>query len=163
MNVKNNRYCKFNYLTLLFFLVLVLLSFSVSYSQIDASKELNNKKFKGNTLSSKQQGDYIEESKILIKKNDTITFLYNQNIAKAISIKNELKGISNDDFHKYVIKVNPKFRYYSKIENRKSTVYFNEDKSLANVKIYSDSTKNKVIEIGFVSDQKLLQFLISNN
>src|SRR5690606_11601975 len=101
-------------LILLFF----LLSFSISYSQIDVSKELNNKKFKGNTLSSKQQGEYLEESKILFKKNDTITFLYNQNIAKAISIKNEQEGISNDDFHKYAIKINPKFRFYSKLENR---------------------------------------------
>lgn len=158
MNAKNTRFTKLNCLTILLF----QLSFSVSYSQIDVSKELNNKKFKGNTLSSKQQGDYIEESKLLIKKNDTITFLYNQNIAKAISIKNELKGISTNDFHKYAIEVNPKFRFNSKIENRKSTVYFNEEKNLANVKIYSDSTKSKVIEIGFVSDQKLLQILISD-
>ena len=160
MNAKNTRFNKSNYLILLFF----FLSFSVSYSQIDISKEVNDKKFKGNTLSSKKQGDYIEESKIPIKKTDTITFLYNnQNIAKAISIKNETEGINNDNFHKYASEINPKFRFYSKLENRKSTVYFNEEKNLANVKIYSDSTKSKVIEIGFVSDQKLLQILIPNN
>ena len=160
MNAKYIKFNKINYL----FLLYLLLSFSVSYSQIDINKETNNKKFKGINLSSKQQGDYAEESKILIKKNDTITFLYNyQNIAKFISIKNEHKGISNDDFHKYAVEINPKFRFYSKLETRKSTVYFNEDKNLANVKIYSDSSKSKVIEIGFVSDYKLLHILTTNN
>lgn len=159
MSTKTPDFKNLKYLILLF----CFLSFSISYSQLDISKEANDKKFKGSILSSNKQGDYLEESKKLNEKTDTITFLYNnENIAKLVSIKNEMEGIANDQFHKYAGKINPKFRFHSKLENRNAIIYFNEEKTLANVKIFSDSTKSKVIEVGFISGQKLIQKLIPN-
>ncbi|MDR6968562.1 hypothetical protein J2X31_002585 [Flavobacterium arsenatis] len=119
MSTKNMVFKNSNYLILLF----CFLSFSISFSQIDKSKEVNDKKFKGTTLSSQKQGDYLEESKYLIKTNDTITFLYNnENIAKIISIKNETEGITDDQFHYYANKINPKFSFHSKLNNRNTTI-----------------------------------------
>ncbi|WP_211161602.1 hypothetical protein [Flavobacterium solisilvae] len=159
MGAKKTGFESSKYLILFF----CFLSFSISYSQIDISKDANDKKFKGSILSSQKQGDYLEESKIPNKKNDTITFLYNnENIAKLISIKNEKEGITNDQFHKYASEINPKFHFHSKLENRNATIYFNEEKTFANIKVFSDSTKSKVIEIGFISGQKLIQKLIPN-
>ncbi|WP_374541920.1 hypothetical protein [Flavobacterium sp.] len=138
-----------------------VLSFSNMFSQIDESKQKNEKKHHGTLISISKYDDYDAEMKVLKNKTDSITFLYDsQNIAKLISIKNKKSGISNSDFHKYAAENNPKFRFESKMENNKSIVYFNKEKTLANIKIFEDDKKEKLIEIVFLSGLKMIDKIL---
>lgn len=157
MNRKNIGSKNLNLLILLF----CFLSFSSLYSQIDVSKEIIDKNYPEKLLSSQKGGDYFEETKILTNKTDTITFLFDsQNISKLIIVKNKTEGISNGQFHKYASEIDPQFKFHSKQENKDKTVYFNEEKNLLNIKMFSDTTKSKLIQIIFVSGHKLIQNLI---
>ncbi|MBG6110195.1 hypothetical protein H4V97_000126 [Flavobacterium sp. CG_23.5] len=157
MSKKNIGFENLNYSIILF----CFFSFSTLYSQINFSREVIDKKYKGRILSSQKQGEFLEESKILNKKTDTITFVFDdKNIAKLITIKNQTARITDDKFHKYASEINPKFRFHSKLENTNTTIYFNEEKDLVNIKIFADSAKNILIEVVFISGQKMIQKLV---
>jgi len=55
--------------------------------------------------------------------------------------------------------MNSQFKVYSRQENANSTVYYKEEKNLINVKVFSDATKSKLIQLLFVSDPQLLQIV----
>lgn len=141
---------------------LFVLSFSALFSQVDESKQTNEKRHDDILMSSDKQDAYTAEVKVLKNKTDSITYLYDsQNIAKLISIKNKSAGISNAQFHKYAQKYNPTFRFDSKLENENSIVYFNKEKTLLNIKIFADNSKQKLLEIVFVSGQKMIDKILT--
>jgi hypothetical protein len=82
------------------------------------------------------------------------------NHVKKISIKNKATGINNDQFHRYAIALNPNFTFHSLIEKEFKIQYFNEEKDKVNVRIYSNSTKSKCVEIQLISDLKMIEKLL---
>lgn len=153
MGNQNKKFTTLQYLIIIF----CVLTVSNMFSQIDESKQTNEKKYLGTLIYNDKEEDYEVEMKILKSKTDTIIFLYDSlNVAKLISIKNKKTGINKKDFHKYAAEINPKFRYASKLENSKSITYFNKDKTLINIKIFEDEKKEKLIDIVFASGRKII-------
>ena len=141
--------------------VCFVFNFTSLFAQLDKSKNSIHKYYKSESIFSEKQGDYLVESKKIIKTNDTITFwLDATNHVKKISIKNKATGINNDQFHRYAIALNPNFTFHSLIEKEFKIQYFNEEKNKANVRIYSNSTKSKCVEIQLISDLKMIEKLL---
>lgn len=136
-------------------------NFTSLFAQLDKSKNSTHKYYESESIFSEKQGEYLVESKKIIKTNDTITFwLDATNHVKKISIKNKTTGINNDQFHRYAIALNPNFIFHSLIEKEFKIQYFNEEKNKANVRIYSNSTKSKCVEIQLISDLKMIEKLL---
>ncbi len=98
----------------LFLVFFCFLTFSSLCAQLNVAKESSAKIVQGKLLSSKNSGDYIEETRLLLNKTDTIVLLYDKhNSTKLIKVRNTKEGISTAQFHKYASEMNPQFKVYS--------------------------------------------------
>ena len=140
---------------------MIILFSNYTFSQLNETKSVIDSRLISTNEIPVKVGDFIQEVKLTNIKLDTVKIWYNtENLAKLIAVSNYKKGINSDIFPNLSSHFNIGFKPTNSLTMSNKDFFYDSKLKRLIVKIYSLVIKNKLVEVQFISDFKIIKNIL---
>jgi hypothetical protein len=139
------------------FIIVAVCFSNFAFCQLDEPKYRIDSRLISTKIQPKNIGSFREEIKLTNISLDTVKIWYNsKNLAKLIAVTNNKTGIDSDYFDRLSTHFNIGFKSTNTLKINNQEFFYDSKRKKLIIKIYSEITKNKLIEVQLISDYDLI-------